>query len=305
MSNPIAKHLSSDSGSLQISVEITLPFYSFTFGNDWARRFVESTYNGTTFELEIDRFDEDANFTDVVVNWRQSRPEGTLDDPFLEKMIRKAVEFLNFVIYHARAFDVETSNMPLISPRNIKSAILKIKSESGTQEKKMQLRDNPPEFFQEYLQGLNEPGAFDVFYEIVEKNKIDPKAVLPINLLVNAYHAIYEARYNESIINCLTAIEARTFPLLTKWLTQQLFSKGEKKAEEILIDLSSASKFELLFGAVYNSILESEEKLLEELKGINKLRNDIIHKGKSANGEEARRCLNISSKFLMLLKFGH
>ena len=114
---------------------------------------------------------------------------------------------------------------------------------------------------------------------------------MEINLLVDAYHAIYENRYSEAVINCLTAVETHIFPILKEWLKDKFFNQSGNNAEDVLIDMSAATKFELLFGSISAEFLRGRAKLLEELKGINKLRNDIIHKAKRATKNEALQIL--------------
>lgn len=124
-----------------------------------------------------------------------------------------------------------------------------------------------------------------------------------MNLLVDAFHAIYESRYSEAVINCLTAVEIHISPLLRDWLKEKFINKNDRRAENVLLEIPSSTKYELLFGSVCEDLLSKRTVLLEQLKGINQLRNEIIHKGKRATKAEANNCLNISSKLLMILFF--
>ena len=67
--------------------------------------------------------------------------------------------------------------------------------------------------------------------------------------------------------------------------------------------MSSSTKYELLFGSVAEIYLSREIQLLEGVKGVNKLRNEIVHKGKRASKQEAINCLNVASKLILILFF--
>jgi len=129
------------------------------------------------------------------------------------------------------------------------------------------------------------------------------KQLLEINLLVDANHAVYEGRFSEAVINCLTAIETHTFPLLQEWLKGSFLNKSEKNAENVLINMTSNAKMELLFGSVKPEYLQKHSQLLEDVKSVNKLRNNIIHKGERASKSEAVFAMNTSSQLILILHF--
>ncbi len=139
------------------------------------------------------------------------------------------------------------------------------------------------------------------YLSLSEKLEIDQ--VIFLHLISDAYYSLYESKYNECVINCATAIESFTFPLLKKWFTSKLFNKNEKNAETILMEIPSALKLELLFGSVEAKYLKQQSSLLENMKSINKLRNSIIHSGKSASKKDAEFALNNSAKFLYIVYF--
>lgn len=287
--------------SLQINIELHLPFYSWTLLHDYEDNFSGVPFRNSQFNLNVLKSDEETNFILSEISWIQQSESNIITDDFKNRMIEKGIDFVNYIIYHARTFDIETNNLILVSPRTVKSVNLKItNAKEEVLNETIILKSDPPEYFREFFEYLNEPGAFDVFSEIVKEEEI---ALLEINLLVDAYHAIYESRYSEAVINCLTAVETHTFPILKEWLKDKFLNKSEKNAENVLMDMSSATKFELLFGSISTEFLGGRAKLLEELKGINRLRNEIIHKAKRATKSEAINCLNVSSKFIMILFF--
>jgi hypothetical protein len=286
---------------LQITIELQLPFYSWTFIHDYEDNFSGIPFRKAMFNLKVVQSDEEKNFTICQIEWTQQSESRTISEGLKSRAIEKGIDFVNYIIYHARTFDIETHNLVLVSPRTVKTVNLKINKENASLvNEQMVLKSDPPEYFREFFEYLNEPGAFDAFSEIVKEEEI---ALLEINLLVDAYHAIYESRYSEAVINCLTAIETHIYPILKVWLTDKFQNKSEKNAENVLMDMSSATKFELLFGSVSSEFLGGRTKLLEDLKGINKLRNEIIHKAKRATKSEAIDCLNTSSNFIMILFF--
>lgn len=285
---------------MQVSLTLTLPFTSFILRHDYGDCIIEKNFGGTVFRLLSAEYDKESAHTEIRIEWTQATSEETIiDDAFKKRMVEKGVDFINLVIYHARTFDLDTTNMVLVSPRTVKSVLLKIDSDGQY----LPLSAEPPAFFKDYFDYLNEPGSTDFFYEGFGESELDNVQLLEINLLADAYYAIYESRYNEAVINCLTALEAHMSPRLIKWLTNKLHNKNEKKAEDILIDMSSASKLELLFGSVEAEYLSNETKLLEDLKSANKLRNEIIHKGRRATKKEANYCLNTISRLVMIVHF--
>ncbi len=286
---------------LQINTELQLPFYSWTIIHEYENNFLEVPFRNSKFTLKILKSDEENKFIRCVISWIQQSENNIVTEELKNRVIEKSIDFINYIIYHARTFDIETNNLILVSPRTVKSVDLKIST--GNVEllnEQIILKSEQPEYFREFFEYLNEPGTNDAFSEILRNEEI---ALLEINLLVDAYHAIYESRYSEAVINCLTAVEIHIFPLLKEWLKEKFENKSEKNAENVLMDMSSATKFELLFGSISSEFLGGRTKLLEELKGINRLRNEIIHKAKRATKTEAINCLNISSNFIMILFF--
>ena len=288
---------------LKITVNIVLPYYSWTFLSTYTENTIEIPFRKIDYQLTISKTSETVRSMSVKIEWTQRVEIFDINNEFKNKLVEKGIDFLNHMIYHLRTFDIETSNIILVSPRITDSVHLVIHdNEDEILNEKFPLINEPPDNFKLFFEYLNdfESESVEIFFESIREEQIQ---LLEINLLVDAYHAIYESRYSEAIINCLTAVETHIFPLLTNWLTSNFSTKNEKNAENVLIGMSASTKFELLFGCVKSEFLSSQTKLLEDLKAINKLRNDIIHKGKRANKSEANNCLDVSSKLIMILFF--
>jgi hypothetical protein len=291
--------MSSPETSYQLTVR--LPFHSYLLSNLRETPFLAMKFSGTEFSLNFERLEKLDDVIIAVISWKSESDEVATNNNALAE---KGIDFLNHVIYHARTFHLDTSNLTLVSPRTVRAVQLVIGHGPKTTAYDIEIQNEPPEYFAQYLEALNEPGAFDAFFDIVvDSEKGEPKA-LEINLLADAYHALFEGRYSESVINCLTAVEMRIFPLLLTWLTDKFHHKKPEAAEKVLIEMSTATKYELLFGSIASKYLKDDEQLLSDLKGINKLRNEIIHKGRRTKRTEATRCVNTAAKLLLMLHFG-
>lgn len=289
---------------MDITLKIILPFHSFTFDDFYSENRTEIKFRNIEFNLKVTEFDEIKNYTDIRIEWKQSELNfEEITDSLKSKIVERGIDFINHLVYQARTFDLKTTNIVLVSPRTINSVLLKLEKDNRETEEEIKLVNNPPEFFQEYFELINDPMATDSFYFYLTKYDGEGVQSLEVNLLVDAYHAIYESRYSEAVINCLTAIEIHIHPLLSNWLTDKFLHKNEKNTEKVLLDMSSSTKYELLFGSVAEIYLSREIQLLEGVKGVNKLRNEIVHKGKRASKQEAINCLNVASKLILILFF--
>lgn len=288
---------------MDVSLQIKLPFYSNSFKMEYGKGDIEVQFRGTVFLLNDFRFVEEGNYTIANIFWEEILSSDKHKEEFHQKLVEKGIDFINFIIYHARTFDLETANMALVSPRNVRSVKLKIRIETKEFETEVNLAYQPPPYFMEFFEYINEPGGVDNFYSIIQDSKTEEIQLLEINLLTDAYHAIYEGRYSEAVICCLTALDAHISPLISKWLSESFLNKNVKNANIVLRDISTSAKLELLFGSIETDYLSLEVELLEKLKWANKLRNEIIHEGKRAIKNEANECLNTVSKLVLILFF--
>ncbi len=281
-----------------VKLELQLPFYSWTLDPRHDYQLEEIPFNGKSFSFKNLGADESRSIMQVQVSWQTEFDNISNSETEKIQLVEKGIDFLNYLIYHSRTLDPDSKHMTFVSPRSVPCVKLAI-GEAITET--IELTDNPPREFLDLISYADHfPESYDAFTDLLRDDEL---GVLDFNLIVDAYHAIYESRYSELVINCLTAIESRTFPLLTKWMTNCFLNKSEKNAENNLIEVTFSSKMEILFGSIYPKALHEKSKLLEDLKGINKLRNEIIHRGKRATKLEAKKCLKVTSEFLMIVIF--
>jgi len=112
--------------------------------------------------------------------------------------------------------------------------------------------------------------------------------------------------YREVFINCCTAIEIIISPAVETWLLSKTQTKPKKKTETAVRDLGNPVRFEIYFSVVNPEIfalLTKEEKidLLNELKGMNTLRNKVVHQGLNPKVQDTIRAIQNTGKFLKLL----
>jgi hypothetical protein len=283
-----------------IKMKLRLPFYSWTLNPRHDYQLSDVPFKGKTFTFLNLNPNETEHFMDVQIIWQQEHSKISEVEINKIKLVESGIDFLNYLIYHARTLDLESEQMTFVSPRSVKDVSLIVGNNVPEQ---VELIEDTPQEFLDLLSYTNHfPETYDAFTDLLRDDEL---GVLDINLLVDSNHAIYERRYNEAVINCVTAVESRTFPLLIKWLANSFFNKNEKKAGNSLIEMAFADKLEILFGSIYSKALREKAKLLEDLKQINKLRNEIIHKGRQATKSEAKNCLKICSEFLTVVIFGY
>ena len=281
---------------MQIGIEVKLPFYSWILDCETYDTIPSSIkYNDRDYYYSVE------NKTDNEMVISLFRDIETLESDKKYKILYELIQLINYIIYNARTFDVSV-DLVLISPRNADSVIFKIISDGKISSEHVELKLEDPPHFKTLFEDLIQPGVFDVFTDIMEGEE----PVLYFNLLVDSYHSYYEGRYSESVINSLTAIESIIYPILRNWLTESLFHKNEGNAEQILREIPSKFKFELLFGKVkmnlFGSIPDSNN-LLEQLKNITTIRNNIIHNGKRATQNEAFEALDKASHLVEIITF--
>ncbi|GAA3993045.1 hypothetical protein FHS10_005661 [Mucilaginibacter dorajii] len=278
-----------------VKIEVMVPFYSAKMLQDYDTPTVVDVQN-RSYGYNGRKATEAENMI-LTVNWDLHADEAYTTDLLVER----GIAVLNYIIYNARTFDEASTNLVLIAPRTVSSAKVVVKDGDGLILNIDQpLHYEAPPAFQEYFYSINDEGWAIGFSEMMENAS---NQLLEINLLVDANHAIYEGRYSEAVINCATAVEAHTFPILSLWFKSGFLNPSDKNAENLLIDLSSATKLELLFGTIKAEYLSTHSKLLEALKGINRLRNKIIHQGGRASRQEAFLALDSAAKLIYILHF--
>ena len=284
---------------MKIELEIKLPYYSWTLDDENDGVPNDILYNGTKFLYSTPEKEREHKRMLVKISWEFNDDNIKSDQELKIKQANKGIEFLNHIIYHARTFDFNSIDITLISPRIIKNIVIRgLNNEVIEFQDTVSLNQNLSNQFELYFYEITDEGAFDAFSTIVEDNN---QALLEINLLVDAYHAIYEGRYSEALINCMCAIETFISPILEEWLTEKLYNKNEKSAELVLREIPMNMKYELLFGSARKEMLQPHDKLLEKLKEITKLRNDVIHRGKRATKADAILALDASSLLINIL----
>jgi len=278
-----------------VKIEVRVPFYAAKMLQDYDTPTIVEVqkrshgYNG--------RKALEAGNMILTVSWDLRDDETYTAD----QLIDRGIAVLNEIIYHARTFDEASTNLVLIAPRTVSSAkVMVLEGATLVIDIDQPLHYKAPPAFEEYFYSINDEGWAVSFSEMME-NANDQ--LLEINLLVDANHAIYEGRYSEAVINCATAVEAHTVPILSLWFKSGFLNQSDKNVENLLIDLSSATKLELLFGTIKAEYLSAHSKLLEALKGVNRLRNKIIHQGGRASRQDAFSALDAAAKLIFILHF--
>lgn len=238
------------------------------------------------------------DLTLFILTTKIELPEGQLAANTKDRLSNSAIEIVNRCINSIRTFHHNKTYFHLVSPRTVDKIILTYATDAGTLSEEIELKSEMPEFVREFYDHLNEEEHYLTVSEKLEINQLTY-----LHLIIDSYYNLYEGNFNECVINCSTAIESMIFPILQNWLKDRLFHKNEKIAQRILMDISMGNKYELLFGTVEREFLANQEKLLEILKGTNKLRNSIIHSGHQASREEAEKTLNHSAKLIYIVHF--
>jgi hypothetical protein len=213
-----------------------------------------------------------------------------------QRLANKAIEVINRCISRIRTFYHDKTNFLLVSPRLIRQAKVTTSFDEKINIETLDIQQLMPPYLKEFFDFLNEEEGY---LSLSEKLEIDQ--VIFLHLIIDAYYSLYDSKYNECVINCATAIESYIFPLLKEWFTEKLFNKNEKNAETILMDIPSALKLELLFGSVKSEYLKLQSNLLENMKSINKLRNSIIHSGKTASKKDAEFALGVFQNYIVIM----
>ena len=287
---------------MQVGIEVKLPFYSWILDCENHSAIPSSIYlDGRSYYYSVHSKNKSDNEMVVSLIRDFDIENMDLNEGEKNKIVTELIQLINFIIYHARTFDVNV-NLVLISPRNSKSVVFKIISDDNISYESIKLNLREPTHFVKLFEEINDPGASDIFTDVMSGQP----AALHFNLLVDSFHSYYEGRYSESVINSITAIESIMYPIIKNWLSKSLFSKSESHAESIIREIPSKLKYEMLFGMVKKELFEivpNSNNLLEQLKEITQIRNKIIHDGKRATQNDAFKALETSSHFVEIITF--
>ncbi|MEE1962774.1 hypothetical protein V1387_08775 [Allomuricauda taeanensis] len=278
---------------MEIQIEIEYPAILEELSTAEDHNAVFLNYKGQDYGF-VTKFGDNSTLFILTTNIIEN--EIDLSPEIKERMANHAIEIVNRSINRIRTFHHEKTYFYLVSPRTVEKVKLIYPLETESITELIVLQWEMPEFVKVLYDYLNEE---EHRLTLSEKLELDQATFL--QLTIDSYYNLIEGNFNECIINCSTALESLIFPILQGWLTERLFHKNERTAQTILMDISMANKYELLFGTVESDFLANHGKLLEILKGTNKLRNSIIHSGYRANRQEAEKALNYSAKLIVLI----
>lgn len=209
-----------------------------------------------------------------------------------KKIIHEIFGVVNQFLSHIRTFYHLTSNFHFVSPTTINNCNIEFsENESILLKEEVTLKSELPENLELYFEVLNDNPYEDWWDVIMEDDQVPH-----IPLLMDGFYLFNEHKYNESIINCCTSVESYIFPKLIEYFKNLTFSKSEKTAKEIVMNISMATRYEILFGTIDNEFLGHMPNLLKELKQMTKIRNGIIHSGRKGKRFEAWKALDFTAK---------
>ncbi len=278
---------------MNIRIEIHYPavLQELSTANEYEQPFTIN-YKNQDYGFETKLLEESTLF---IIS---TKLKGQLTDDVKNRLSNRVVEIVNRSINRIRTFHHNKTYFHLVSPRIVDNITLIYEDENKEVREKTELKAEMPKYVQKFYDYLNEE---EHYLSVSEKIEIDQLTYL--HLMIDSYYNFIEGTFNECVINCSTAIESMIFPILQNWLKQKLYHKNDKIAQRILMDISMSNKYEIIFGTVENEFLKNQGRLLEILKGTNKLRNSIIHSGHQANREDADKALNYSAKFIYIIHF--
>lgn len=237
-----------------------------------------------------------AEVIDNRTRFKLSRKFRGKDDEINEKLKKKIIheifEVVNNFLSQIRTFYHLTSNFHFVSPTTIDNCKISfVENESIISSEKLILKSELPENVELYFDVLNDSPYEDWWDVIMEDNQVPH-----IPLLMDGVYLFNEHKYNECIINCCTSVESYIFPKLIEYFKNLTLSKSEKVAKEIVMNISMATRYEILFGTIDNEFLGNMPNLLKELKQMTKIRNGIIHSGRKGKRFEAWKALDFTAK---------
>jgi len=184
------------------------------------------------------------------------------------------------------------SNFHFVSPTTIENCkIIFSENDSILLEEEVIINPELPDNLELYFDVLND-NPYEDWWDFI----MDGDQVTHIPLLMDGFYLFNENKYNECIINCCTSVESYIFPKLIEYFKDLTLSKSERAAEEIAMNISMATRYEILFGTIDNEFLGHMPNLLKELKEMTKIRNAIIHSGRKSKRFEAWKALDFTAK---------
>ena len=161
---------------------------------------------------------------------------------------------------------------------------------------------NIDEIFEEYSL-IGESGRYDtVFAEAADKKPME----LCWQLLVDSIASFESGHFHGCVIYACSAVEVEVVPVVRDWLAKSALTKPVEHLEKALIDLSNPIKFEIFFGygkvgALDTLLPRQGRSLLEELKWLNTVRNNVVHLGYDVRADEACRAIRAAGLLLRVL----
>ncbi len=125
--------------------------------------------------------------------------------------------------------------------------------------------------------------------------------------IVDAVRNHNEGFYSYAIILCGIALETTITPILKQWVVDNLFIKDDSLIAQFLQDMGVPFKLNLFIKIgekkAFKDIAETEKKqIFQELKGMNTIRNNVIHSGYQAKLSESEKSIiavgNLMTKML-------
>jgi len=112
----------------------------------------------------------------------------------------------------------------------------------------------------------------------------------------------YQGNFKQVIINCLTALEAQITEPLNTWLLS-VSSSSPDGVKNVLFDFSNPLKFDIYINTIFPGpfkkySIEEMKKMISDFKGINTVRNKIVHQGFEPQLAEAKKAIELTGLFL-------
>lgn len=126
------------------------------------------------------------------------------------------------------------------------------------------------------------------------RKNIEPS--LAQELYIRAQQAIQSNLFRYAVLDAFTAIETATTNILEGFKVKKGVSKA--KLENYRTEVTMAYKLNIEMPICLEPVSEGEKGILGNADKLRKLRNEIIHKGKTPSKEEAEESLKASRKLL-------
>jgi hypothetical protein len=160
---------------------------------------------------------------------------------------------------------------------------------------------------------LNEVNFFDVLRQTIMDGEGSTDLISSVSadkvpfdlewkIFLTGIKFFYQGNFKQVIINCLTAIEAQITGPLNSWLLS-VSSSSADSIKKILFDFSNPLKFDIyintIFPGPFKKYKANEMKtIIDNFKGINTIRNKIVHQGFEPQMADARTAIEMTGLFL-------